>query len=106
MKAKTDQTQRKPSEKLPSRPPRKPQRSLRTILIVWFLLFALVPLAFVTGYSVIKFEKAIDNELSRRLMGNAREISSIFSDFQTNLEAKRDRYIKDPRLISHLTFGD
>ena len=85
---------------------RKPQRSLRTILIVWFLLFALVPLAFVTGYSVIKFEKAIDNELSRRLLGNAREISSIFADFQTNLEAKRDRYIKDPRLISHLTFGD
>jgi two-component system NtrC family sensor kinase len=85
---------------------RKPQRSLRTILIVWFLLFALVPLAFVTGYSVIKFEKAIDNELARRLLGNAREISSIFADFQTNLEIKRDHYIKDPRLISHLTFGD
>jgi two-component system NtrC family sensor kinase len=85
---------------------RRPQRSLRTILIVWFLLFALVPLAFVTGYSVIKFERAIDNELSRRLLGNAREINSIFSDLQNSLEQKRDRYIKNPTVISRLTFGD
>jgi two-component system NtrC family sensor kinase len=90
----------------PRKPQRKPQRSLRTILIVWFLLFSLVPLAFVTFYSVIKFEKAIDNELSRRLLGNAREISSIFADLESNLEQKRDRYIKNPTVISHLTFGD
>lgn len=87
-------------------PPRKARRSLRTILIVWFLLFALVPLAFVTGYSVIKYEKAIDNELSERLSGNAREISVILSDFKTGLTQKRDRYVKDNGLIYHLSTGD
>lgn len=85
---------------------RKARRSLRTILIVWFLLFALVPLAFVTGYSIIKYEKAIDNELSERLSGNAREISVILTDFKTGLSQKRDRYVKDNGLIYHLSTGD
>lgn len=85
---------------------RKPQRSLRTILIVWFLLFSIVPLAFVTGYSVIKYEKAIDNELSQRLGGNAREISVILSDFRTSLDTKKKIYIKDPRLVYHVSTND
>ena len=85
---------------------RKPQRSLRTILIVWFLLFSIVPLAFVTGYSVIKYEKAIDNELSQRLTGNAREISSILSDFKVGLQQKRDRYVQNPSLIYNTSVAD
>lgn len=85
---------------------RKAQRSLRTILIVWFLLFSIVPLAFVTGYSVIKYEKAIDRELFQRLSGNAREISAILNEFRTGLESKRDRYLKDPSLAYHISVGD
>jgi two-component system NtrC family sensor kinase len=85
---------------------RKPQRSLRTILVVWFTLFSVVPLAFVTGYSVIKYEKAIDNELSVRLSGNAREISVIFGDFSNSLAAKARRYIKDPTLIYNASVSD
>ncbi len=90
--------------KLTSR--RRPQKSLRTILTVWFLLFSIVPLAFVTGYSVIKYEKAIDHELSQRLSGNAREIDAILSDYKLSLQQKRDRYIKDPNLIYHLSTSD
>jgi two-component system NtrC family sensor kinase len=85
---------------------KKAHRSLRTILIIWFLLFSLTPLVFVTGYSVQKYEVAIDNELSQRLGGNAREIGAILDDFRTGLAAKRDRYIKDNGLIYHLSLGD
>ncbi len=85
---------------------RRPHRSLRTILIVWFLLFSLTPLVFVTGYSVRKYEQAIDYELSQRLAGNAREINAILSDFRTGLAAKRDRYIKDNSLIYNLSTNE
>lgn len=85
---------------------RKPQRSLRTILIVWFLLFSVIPLAFVTVYSMIKYEKALDRELSQRLAGNAREISVIFTEYRANLSQKRDKYIRDPNLVYHLSVKD
>lgn len=85
---------------------RKPARSLRTILVVWFLLFSVVPLAFVTWYSVVKYEKAIDHELSQRLIGNGREISVILADFKNNLQQRRDRYLDDPSLVYHLSTGD
>ncbi len=63
----------------------RPRKSLRTMLIFWLLIFSIVPLAFVTAYSLVNYEKAIDQELSTRLLGNAREISIIFSDFQNKL---------------------
>lgn len=85
---------------------RKPQRSLRNILIIWFLLFSVVPLAFITGYSVIKYEKSIDNELAQRLSGNAREIGVILSDFRMGLEENQQRYTRDARLSYHLSTND
>lgn len=85
---------------------RRPKRSLRTLLVVWFLLFSVVPLAFVTVYSITKFEKAIDRELSQRLSGNAREISGILSDYYSGLKQKRERYARDPRLIYDVSMGD
>lgn len=88
------------------KPSRRPRRSLRTILIVWFLLFSIVPLAFVTGYSMIRYEMAIDHELSQRLIGNAREISVIIEDYRVGLQQKRDRYERDPDLVYHLTLGE
>lgn len=83
-----------------------PKRSLRTILIVWFLLFSILPLGFVTGYSLLKFEKAIDNELTQRLSGNAREISGILADYQSGFQQKRDKYIRDPNLSYSLVIND
>jgi two-component system NtrC family sensor kinase len=76
------------------------------MLIIWFLLFSVLPLAFVTVYSMIKYEKALDRELSQRLAGNAREISVIFDEYRSNLQQKRDKYIRDPNLIYHLSIGD
>lgn len=87
-------------------PRRKPRSSVRTILVAWFLIFSVVPLGFVTWYSLSKFEKAIDRELSQRLSGNAREISGILSDYMSGLQTKRDRYVKDPLLIYDLANSD
>lgn len=85
---------------------KKANRSLRTILIIWFLFFSLTPLVFVTGYSVKKYEVAIDNELSQRLAGNAREINAILDDFRQGFNQRRERYIKDPRLVYHLSMSE
>jgi two-component system NtrC family sensor kinase len=55
---------------------------------------------------MIKYEKALDRELSQRLAGNAREISVIFGEYRTSLQQKRDKYIRDPNLIYHLSISD
>lgn len=82
---------------------RKPKRSLRTILMIWFLLLSLVPLMFVTGYSLIKYEQAIDNELVQRLRANAREIAGLFSDYEKYLGSRRIRHKTDTSLMYYLS---
>lgn len=64
---------------------RQTKKSLRNLLVFWFLIFSITPLAFLTGYSVIKYEQALDLELSERLRGNSREVQIILQDFQNNL---------------------
>jgi two-component system NtrC family sensor kinase len=77
---------------------RKPRRSLRTILILWFSLFSIVPTVFLTSYSLKKFQQAIDNELIERLKGNITEISIILEDFKKSLNQRRKKYLEDPTL--------
>src|SRR5437868_5989388 len=55
---------------------------------------------------MIKYETALDRELSQRLAGNAREISVIFNEYRSGLQQKRDKYVRDPNLIYHLSIGD
>lgn len=81
----------------------KPRKSLRTILVLWLLIFSVVPLAFITGYSLVKYEQAINQELSTRLLGNAREISVTFSEFQSSLVAENHQISTDRALIYYLT---
>lgn len=77
----------------------RPRKSLRTILILWLLIFSIVPLAFITGYSLVKYEQAIDQELSTRLMGNAREISQILNEFQASLINESGQVATDKALV-------
>lgn len=77
----------------------KPRKSLRTILVSLFLLFAVVPLAFITGFSLVKYEQAIDQELSQRLEGNARELEIILKDFEESLVQQTKRHVRDKSLI-------
>ncbi|WII70789.1 ATP-binding protein [Bdellovibrio sp. 22V] len=55
---------------------------------------------------MLKYEKAIDHELSQRLSGNAREIDLVLSDLRASMQQKRDKYVRDPSLVYHLTMGD
>src|SRR4051812_9583463 len=82
-----------------------PKKSLRSILMLWFLLFAVVPLAFITGYSVVKFEQAIDQELAQRLVANSREISSILHEYETALSGRIRRHAFDPAFVYALATG-
>lgn len=91
----------KKSHSLPQKP-----NSLRSLLITWFLIFSIVPLAFVAWYSVFKFQKAIDNELSLRLRGNGREIEVMISDYYASLLQSRDNLVKNPNLIYNLSISD
>ena len=81
-------------------------RSLRSILVIWFFIFSILPLAFVAWYSLLKFEKAINNELAQRLAGNGREIEVMISDFYSQFLLSKDMYIKSPHLIYNLSVSD
>tara|TARA_B110001454_G_scaffold218991_1_gene249075 strand:+ start:120429 stop:122369 length:1941 start_codon:yes stop_codon:yes gene_type:complete len=85
---------------------KKSKRSIRTIIISWFLLLSLLPLIFVAYYSTVKYEQAIDKELLQRLSVNSREIEVILADFKSGLQVRRDRYLKDPYLIYNLSISD
>lgn len=84
----------------------KKRRSLRTILIIWFIVFSIVPLAFLGWYSLFNFEKALDQELIQRLQANVREVSIIFNDYYNALSESRDGYVKNPHLIYNLSISD
>jgi two-component system NtrC family sensor kinase len=77
---------------------RKPRRSLKTILMSWFLVLSLAPLMFVTGYSLVKYEQAIDNELVQRLRANSREFENTIEGYEQYLNGRRERYKSDPML--------
>jgi two-component system NtrC family sensor kinase len=66
------------------------------------MLFSLVPLFFVTGYSLQSYERAVNQELNSRLQSNSREIEVIVSDFESNLKSIAQKHSKDPLLISYL----
>lgn len=85
---------------------KKSQRSIRTIIITWFLFLSIFPLIFVAYYSTIKYEQAIDKELAQRLSVNSREIEVIISDFKSGMQIRKDKYIRDPFLIYNLSIGD
>jgi len=70
--------------------------------MIWFLVLSLAPLMFVTGYSLIKYEQAIDNELVQRLRANSREFGSTIEDYEKYLNARRIRNRADPMLSYYL----
>jgi two-component system NtrC family sensor kinase len=75
------------------------RRSLRSIFVLWLLLFSILPLAFLTGYSLIKYESALSLELSERLSANAREIQTLVRDFESQLRVSFDNRVTDTDLI-------
>ncbi len=74
-------------------------KSLRSILTLWFLAFTIIPLAFVTGYSTVLYEKSINSELLKRLEGNVREVGVSLADLENYLVTNGKIHSSDPTLI-------
>lgn len=85
--------------------PKKPT-SLRLILISWFIVFSIVPLALVSWYSLHNFQKAIESEQLQRLKANAREIDVIFSDYHHHLIKNRQTFANSPQFTYSLSIAD
>jgi two-component system, NtrC family, sensor kinase len=77
---------------------RRHKKSLRSLLMVWLILFSVVPLAFLTGYSLVKYEQAIDQELGQRLQANFREVQVILSEYEAELARKNKAHSQDKKL--------
>ena len=84
----------------------RPRKSIRTILIFWLLIFSIIPLAAITGYSLVKYEQAINQELSTRLTGNARQIGIVLSEFQRELIIDARQAARDRALIYYMAAGN
>lgn len=82
---------------------KQPRRSLRALLIIWFLAFAIVPLAFLTGYSLVRYEHALDQELSKRLDANSREITVLLAQFEQTLLATSRSHAANKLLVYSLS---
>ncbi len=61
-----------------------------------------MPLAFVTGYSLVQFESAIDEELFKRLKGNSREITAVFDDLEDFLVKHSRSHASDTALVYNM----
>lgn len=80
--------------------------SLRSILIAWFIIFSIVPLALVSWYSLVKFQRAIEIEQLQRLKANGREIESIISDYHNQLLKNRRVFANSPQFTYNLSLSD
>lgn len=61
---------------------------------------------FVTGYSLVIYENAIDNELVQRLRANSREVSTTISEYERYLVSRRGRIRGDAQLQFQLSTGN
>lgn len=84
----------------------KKYRSIRSILIFWFIIFSIIPLVFMGWYFLYKFVGALENELVQRLKNNGREIESIISDYYSESSDLRDYILSKPELYLSLVNKD
>jgi two-component system, NtrC family, sensor kinase len=78
-------------------------RSVRSILVIWFLFFSVIPLLFMGWYFLFKFETALENEVVQRLKNNGREIETIISDYYSDLYDTRDDLLLKPDVMTYFT---
>ncbi|MCB0414509.1 MAG: HAMP domain-containing protein, partial [Bdellovibrionales bacterium] len=81
---------------------KKPQKSLRTILVTWFLFFSIVPIAVVTIYSLQAYKHSLENVVLQKLEGNKREIIRVFQDLEITLSRSSRRHASQKGLKYYL----
>ncbi|MEQ1721829.1 MAG: ATP-binding protein [Pseudobdellovibrio sp.] len=80
--------------------------SLRSVLIIWFIVFSIVPLTLVSWYSLLKFQSAIESEQLQRLKANGREIEVVLADYYNQLISNRNFFGKNPQFTYNLSVND
>lgn len=80
-----------------------PQKSLRTMLTLWFLLFSLIPLTFITGYSLVQFEKVFSDETLKRLNDNFIVITKSVEELKNYLKTSADLHTTDDGLVYNIS---
>ncbi|MES2769396.1 MAG: ATP-binding protein [Bdellovibrionota bacterium] len=80
-----------------------PQKSLRTMLTLWFLLFSLIPLTFITGYSLVQFEKVFSDEMLKRLNDNFIVISKSIDELKNYLKTSGELHTTDDGLVYNIS---
>jgi two-component system NtrC family sensor kinase len=81
------------------------RKSLRTVLMMWLMMFSIVPLAFITGYSIVKYEQAINQELFQRLIANHRELKVIINEFEADIVSRNKSHAQDKMMSYFLSAG-
>lgn len=69
--------------------------TLRNKLIFWFLIFSLVPVGFVTGFSLQKSRAALDKELYQRVQGDTHEIEVTLRDMEKLINSRAEKMSQD-----------
>jgi two-component system NtrC family sensor kinase len=80
-----------------------PQKSLRAMLTLWFLIFSLVPLTFITGYSLVQFEKVFSDEMLKRLNDNFIVITKSIDELKNYLKTSSDLHASDDALVFNIS---
>ena len=77
-----------------------PKKSLKNTLTVWFILFALVPLLVIVGYSAHLFNQRMNEELVKRLTAFEQGIDLELNDVEEKLRLGGFRHANDYYLIN------
>src|SRR5690606_6187178 len=80
-----------------------PQKSLRAMLTLWFLLFSIIPLAFITGYSLVQFEKVFNDETLKRLNDNFIVITKSIDELKGYLKTSAELHTADDDLVYNIS---
>jgi len=77
-----------------------PRKSLKRVLSVWFMLFALVPLFIIVGYATYLFNHRINDELSKRLTAFEKGIDLELIDVEEKLRLGGLRHANEYYLMN------
>lgn len=73
------------------------------MLTLWFLLFSLIPLTFITGYSLVQFEKVFSDEMLKRLNDNFVVITKSVDELKNYLKTSGDLHATDEALVYNIS---
>ena len=77
-----------------------PQKSLKSTLRFWFMLFALIPLLVIVGYSAYLFNQRMNQELVKRLNALEEGITIELTDVEEKLRLGGIRHANDYYLMN------